>query len=149
MKDQLIFTGSPTLTLRSGDGQIKQQFTVKNLVVQSGKTYFASRATQGSVAVMSHMAAGTINTAPIISNTALGGELARVALTSSVSYFNTVTYVATFGQGVATGAITEIGIFNAALSTTPGQTMLCRAVFPPVNKSVDDTLDISWVIAAN
>ena len=42
--DNLTLTGRPTLTLRDSLGNIKTHFTVDNLVVTTGKNYFASRA---------------------------------------------------------------------------------------------------------
>jgi hypothetical protein len=52
MKDQFTLTGAPTFKLVSPDGTVKQEFTVPNLVVTSGKAYFASRAVGTSMAVM-------------------------------------------------------------------------------------------------
>jgi hypothetical protein len=45
-------------------------------------------------------------------------------------------------EGVGTGAISEAGIFNAS----SGGTMLCRTVFPVVNKQASDTIAITWTI---
>jgi hypothetical protein len=50
--------------------------------------------------------------------------------------------VATFGAGVATGAITEAGVFNALTAGT----MLCRTVFSVINKGALDTLVITWKV---
>jgi hypothetical protein len=86
------------------------------------------------------MAVGSSNTAAVTSQTALGGELGRVALTSTTRAANTVTYVGTFPAGTGTGAITEAGILNAA---TTGN-MLCRTVFGVVTKAAGDTVIITW-----
>jgi len=55
------------------------------------------------------------------------------------------TYVATFGAGTGTGAVTEAGLFNAA----SGGTMLCRTVFPVVNKQSGDSMTVSWVVTVS
>lgn len=51
-------------------------------------------------------------------------------------------YVATFGPGVGTAAITEAGIFNAASAGT----MLARTAFPVINKGALDTLTLTWKV---
>ena len=53
-----------------------------------------------------------------------------------------IEYVTTSGAGVATGAVTEAGIFNASSSGT----MLCRTVFAVVNKGSGDTLQVTWTV---
>lgn len=117
----------------------------KNVVVSVGKTYIASRMTANTVNVMSHMAVGTGNTTAISSDTTLEVELSRVALTvtGGTPSSNTVTYSATFPAGTGTGALTEAGVFN---DVTTG-TMMCRTVFPVINKQAADTVTITWVVS--
>ena len=91
---------------------------------------------------MSHMAIGTGSTAAAAGNTALGSEAGRVALTSSTVTDNAVAYVASFGAGTGTGAITEAGLLNASSSGT----LLCRTVFSVINKGANDTLGITWTV---
>lgn len=118
---------------------------VPNLVVSTGKTYIASRMTANTVNVMSHMAVGTGNTAASVADTTLDSELARVALatTGGSPSSNTVTYTATFPAGTGTGGLVEAGVFNASSSGT----MLCRTVFPVINKQANDTVAISWTVS--
>lgn len=123
-------------------GQIKQQFEVPNLVVTSGKNYIASRTTGTAQAVMSHMGIGSGMVAPAAADTALGTQLARVALTSSTTTNNVTTYVASFPAGTGTGAVTEAGIFNAASAGT----MLCRTTFSVINKGANDSITITWTV---
>lgn len=143
--DNLTLTGQPSIILRDSDGNIKTQFTINNTVVTAGKTYFAARAVGTQTSVMQHMAVGTNTTPSAVANTALGAEISRAALSAATASINQVTYTATFGSGAGAGAISEIGIFNAGTNGI----MLCRAVFPVVNKAADDRLDISWVISVN
>lgn len=119
--------------------QIVQE--IPNLVVTAGKNFIASRMT-GSTTAMSHMAIGSTNTAAAAGDTGLGGELGRVALSSSSTTGAVTTYSATFPAGTGTGAVVEAGVFNASSSGT----MLCRTTFAVVNKGANDTLTITWQI---
>ena len=67
---------------------------------------------------------------------------AMEALDSTTVSTNTITYVASFEAGDATGAVTEAAIFNASSSGT----MLCRVVFAAINKASADTMSVTWVI---
>lgn len=132
--------GSLEVILLDETGKQKDYRKVNNLVVAVGKDTIASRMVGNSIAIMSHMAVGSSNTAAVTSQTALGGELGRVALTSATRSANTITYVGTFPAGTGTGSITEAGILNAA---TTGN-MLCRTVFGVVTKAAGDTVIITW-----
>jgi hypothetical protein len=135
-------TGRLNIQVIGPDGMIKDEQAVDNLVVTVGLNFIASRIRDASAAVMSHMAVGSGSAAAAANNTALGTELGRVALTSSTATNSSVAFVATFGAGVGTGAVTEAGLFNA----TPAGTMLCRTVFGVVNKEAADTMVITWTV---
>ncbi len=147
VNDSIKAKGTLQLTLIDETGQIKQQ-DEHNLVVNTGLAYIASRMKDTTAGAMSHMGVGTGTTAAAAGNTALETALgARVALDSTTLVTTTATddsvqYVATFGAGTATGAITEAGVFNALTSGT----MLCRTVFPVINKGALDTLVITWKV---
>ena len=104
-------TGKVHLTVTNEHGEVVEQ-RAANLVVTTGKNFTASRMVGVASNVMSHMALGSNNTAAAVGDTALLGELGRVALASSSATTNVVTYTATFGTGVATGGVQEAGIFN-------------------------------------
>jgi outer membrane protein assembly factor BamB len=140
--ENLKASGSLRVVVTGADGKVKEEHQFKNLVVTVGKNFVASRMVGTASAVMSHMAVGSNNTAAAAGDTALGAELGRVALSTSVATTNVVTYTATFPAGTGTGAIVEAGIFNASSAGT----MLCRTVFAVVNKGVDDALSITWTI---
>lgn len=122
-----------------------ETFERKNLVVAAGKTNIAARMAGNTVAVMSHMAVGTGNTTATSSDTTLATELARVALTvqGGTPSSNTVTYSASFPAGTGTGALQEAGVFNDSSTGT----MMCRTVFPVINKQAADSITITWVIS--
>lgn len=144
IQDNLKVTGDLKVQIFDKTGKLKEERELKNLVVTTGKTFIAARMV-GTPTAMSHMAIGAGSTAAAAGDIALGAELGRVALTSSTSASNVVTYVATFGAGTGTGAVTEAGIFNAS----SGGTMLCRTVFSVINKGVDDAMSVTWQITVN
>ncbi|MFZ9326461.1 MAG: hypothetical protein ACO24H_03240 [Polynucleobacter sp.] len=127
------------------DGQIKTDETFKNLVVNVGKDFVASRMVAASATVMSDMAIGSGTTAAAAGDTTLQSELGRVTLASASATGAVVTYTASFPAGTATGAITEAGIFNAAVAGT----MLCRTVFSVVNKGANDSMSVTWTVTVS
>lgn len=140
----LKLKGELRVVLNKEDGTT-EQFDHTNLVVNSGLNFIVERMASANDSVMSHMAIGEDNTAAAAANTTLGNEAGRVALTSTTVSTNTVTYVATFGAGTGTGAITEAGILNASSSGT----LLCRTVFPVVNKQSGDSMTITWTVTVS
>ena len=138
-------TGRLSIEVFSSSGLLKEKINVPNLVVTTGRNYIASRMTATSATAMSHMAVGTGTTGAVIGNTTLETELTRRALDSQSTVDNVSTYITTYPAGIATGAITEAGIFNAASAGT----MLCRTVFGVVTKAVDDIMIITWNITVS
>ncbi len=146
INEKIRATGQVSFVLTDEHGNIKQQDS-KNLVVDAGLAFIASRMIGTAATVMSHMAVGTGTTAAADAQTTLVTESARVALTSSTQVTTTVAndsvqYVAAFGPGVGTAAITEAGLFNAASAGT----MLARTVFPVINKGALDSLTLTWKV---
>lgn len=130
------------LTIAINDEVVRD---IDNLVVTTGKNYVASRMKDATTTAMSHMAVGTGSTAAAAGDTALGGEAARVALSSTAVSGADVTYSATFPAGTGTGALTEAAVLNASSAGT----MLCRTVFAVVNKGVSDQMSVTWVVTAS
>jgi hypothetical protein len=143
INDDLKLRGDVAIVLKDKDGNVKDSREIQNLVVSSGLTFICSRMAGTSAGVMSHMALGSGTTAASASQTDLVSILgSREALDSTSASSNTITYVSSFEAGEGTGAVTEAGIFNASSSGT----MLCRTVFPVVNKQADDTMSVTWTI---
>ncbi len=134
--------GVLNIVLRDETGNVTQEVTVPNLVVDTGLAYIASRMKDTTQTAMSHMAIGEGTTNPAAGDTALEDEAARVALTTTTVTDNAVEYVATFGAGVGTGAITEAGILN----NSTGGTLLCRTEFAVINKGASDSMTITWTV---
>lgn len=138
------------LVLQDEYGVEKYRTVVPNTVVNGGKAFIAqsmTKTTTNSPVAMTHMGVGTSSTAVAVTQTTLVTEIGTrqtvtpTNVTTTVSN-DTIQYVATFGAGVATGALTEAGIFNASSAGT----MLCRTVFSVINKDVNDSLTITWKV---
>ena len=145
IEEKIKVTGDVSIKLFDEAGNVKDERTIKNLVVTTGKGFIASRMVGTAASVMSHMAVGSSSTAPANADTGLGGELGRSALTSSSASGAVVTYTASFPSGVGTGALVEAGIFNASSSGT----MLCRTTFAVVNKGANDGMSITWTVTVS
>lgn len=141
-QENLKASGSLRVVITGSDGKVKEEREFKNLVVNTGLAYVASRMVGTAANIMSNMALGSGTTAASASDTALQTELGRVTLASGTAAANVVTYTATFPPGTATGAVTEAGILNAASAGT----LLCRTVFAVVNKGTDDAMSVTWTI---
>ncbi|MDC1008103.1 hypothetical protein OAQ14_03385 [Gammaproteobacteria bacterium] len=140
LNDGLKLTGKLSIAINN---EVVQE--IPNVVVTDGKGFVASRMKNATATAMSHMAIGTGSTAAAASDSALGSESGRVSLTSTTVTNNEVEYVATFGAGTGTGAITEAGILNASSSGT----LLCRTVFSVVNKGAADSMTITWTVTVS
>ena len=140
--DKSEATGKLPTELKNPQGKVVETREVKNLVVDDGLEFIASRMKDTTSTAMSHMAIGTGSTAAAAADTALGTEAARQGLTSTTVTANAVAYVASFAAGTGTGAITEAGILNAS----SGGSLLCRTVFSVVNKGASDSMTITWTV---
>jgi len=143
-KETMKATGKVNVVLKDEFGNVKEDFTVNNLVVDTGLDFIASRMKDATATAMSHMEVGTDNTAAASGDTALGAAVSssRTALTSTTVTDNAVAYVCTFAAGTGTGALTEAGIFNASSAGT----MLCRTVFSVINKGASDSMTVTWTV---
>jgi len=109
------------------------------MIVDTGLQHIADQLAEQSQAGMSHMAVGTGTTVESPADTALEAEAARAAFTAKTRSGHKVVYVADFAPGVGTGALTEVGLFNAAADGT----LLSRITFPVKNKGAGDSLQIT------
>lgn len=136
-------TGKVLLELLRANGAI-ERVEIDNLVVTVGKGVIADRMKAAPAKnAMSHVAVGTGATAPAAGDTTLQTEVggSRTALGTAVSGA-VITYTATLGAGVGTGALTEAGLFNASSSGD----MLARTTFSVINKAAGDTLNVTWTV---
>jgi hypothetical protein len=139
-RSSLGIRGFAESMLFHSDGSISA-YMKENGITDTGFSFIANsvgnRAASGATTAMSHIAVGTGTTAFAASQTALITELNRQAASYAHTNLTKVfSFSASFPAGVATGAITEAGVFNAASAGT----MLDRVVFSVINKGSDDSL---------
>lgn len=143
LTDSIKVTGQVSFKVYDKNGNLKEEFVEKNLLVTAGLAFIASRMKDATATAMTHMALGSGNTAASAGQTALVSQLgSRAALTATTVTSNVIEYTATFAAGVATGAVVEAGIFNAS----SGGTMLCRTVFGLKTKDAGDSFAMTWTI---
>jgi hypothetical protein len=146
MSFDLNLTGKLRLVLTDEHGRVKADVETDNAFLDQGKGVVANRMqltpTQPGV---SHMAIGNQSSVPADpSNVTLQAEIARVALLSQQVTGASVTYNASFGPGVGTGAVQEAGLYGSG--AVGGQPAFTRSTFPVINKAAADTLAISWLV---
>lgn len=141
--ENVKLSGELCIEVRRADGSLKETRTVKNLVVNAGLALMASRLKDNTTLPVSHMALGQGVAAALAADTALGVEVGRSALSSPPTLTGgSISYSATFPGGVATGPVTEAGLFNSAV----GGAMLCRTKFGVVTKEATDVMSVTWVV---
>lgn len=146
-RSKIKASGQVHLQVISPNGELKEERKIKNLVVDDGLDYIASRMKDATATAMSHMEVGTGTTSPVAGDTTLETAIvgSRVALTSTTVTSNAIEYIGDFPAGTGTGAITEAGVFNASSAGT----LLCRTTFAVVNKGAADTLKITWTVTVS
>jgi hypothetical protein len=142
VQEIVTLRGELLAILRGPDGRVRERVRRSNLIVTVGKNHMADQMSDSGETAMSHLAIGTGTTAPVVGNTTLETEIARAALDSKTQNNNVVTYIATFGAGVGTGAITEAGLLNAAAAGT----LLNRVTFAVINKGAADSLQLTFTV---
>lgn len=115
----------------------------KNLIVQAGKNFLANAVLSNSISPFVAIAVGSSTTAASSGDTALGSESYRSVYSTTNTLNSVITLSLFLSPGVATGSISEAGIFNNA---TSGGTMLSRIVFSTITKQSIDTLRLTWTI---
>lgn len=152
IKDGLKLSGVLKIDVMDKDGNLKDTRNLKNLVVTTGLNFIAGRMVGTTPSVMSHMGIGDGGaTAASAEQTNLQGtnKFRKAFTTTASSSNNVVTYTCLFdtADNITGGAITEAAIFNDG--TDGSGDMLCRTVFPVVNKGAQDTMTITWTITLN
>jgi len=142
LQERVRARGELTFRLVGPDGRVKRIIRRRNLIVTSGKSHMADQMSDQGEGAMSHIAIGTGTTAPVVGDTTLESEIARVAVDSKTQNDNEVDYVATFAAGVGTGAITEAGILNASSAGI----LLNRVTFSVITKGASDSLQVTFTV---
>lgn len=134
---------------RDKDGNVKQEKTILNIIVNGGKAQVAGLILSdiGGTA-FDYIAIGEGASGPSATDTALGSESHRGAgtgtRTTTTVTNDTAQLVYTFNFS-SSYAITEAGIFNAA----SGPLMLCRTVFSAINVVNGDSLQVTYKVVVS
>lgn len=119
------------------------QKRVKNKVVLSGRNLMRDLLTGDSTADVSHIAVGTSGTVVADSDTALGGEVTRLAFTKHATSDNQAVFYLYLPSTAANGStLQEAGIFNAASAGD----MFARATHTSIAKTASIAIYYTWTI---
>jgi len=112
-----------------------------NLIVDTGRDFFAKRIFQNSTELISFVALGTSQFNATVNDTTLVQEIGRQNIQFPEIEGNIISYVATFPEGIATGTIREVGLF------TNSNAMVSRTILQDsYEKTENDFLNIFWNI---
>ena len=145
MQDSINVRGDVTITLTGPGNQIEVR-EYKNLVVNNGKTILA-RLLGHDVAYINEyidtIAFGTSGDAPVVTNTALGGEVLAKAATVSYPAYNSVMFSATMldTEGGA-NTFQELGLKSSGTGI-----LFSRLVIPSITKSSLYKIQVDWTIS--
>lgn len=121
---------------------------VDNTVVTSGRAWVLGQIQSKNIVtsqVMGYIAIGSDTTAPASTNTALGLEVTRLAV-SSIDTTNLTAappneqFQVQFATNLANTTLAEVGLFNSSA----GGTMLARATFASFVKATSNIFNISY-----
>lgn len=137
---KVIVTGE----LFDEEGNLKQKFVKHNLITNKGYDFLCnSFANSIRPNPMQYIAVGSGTTPPELTDTGLESEVERLQAEFSHTPDSTfLTIGITLGAGVATGALTEAGIFNDAEAGD----MFDRVTYPVINKDALDVYRITFNI---
>ncbi len=115
-------SGQYDVTIYGGDGEIRNSFSLPNVVTTAGKEYLASFLKSAAAGALTftgkYMAVGTALTAESVGDTALGTELARTTGTASYTSGAIYNITATFATGATVGSISEFGLLTSSANGT-------------------------------
>lgn len=166
IKDPIGLRGYGVVLLTDGDGEIKDIEPFANIITNAGDTYYARMGVVGvspanvtAPTLVSRMKLGTGATAPskaagtneVIQTYIAGSVLAfdasfPTAGTASANSGANATYKTTWPAGTVTNAaITEATITSSAADAQGAAAdTIARITFAAKNKTVDDSLAITW-----
>jgi len=139
INDSLKITGHVTAHLYEGS-QLIQTIEQPNLIVDVGKNALTRRIAYAGEPIIQQIAIGSGTDTPIASDTDITAQTAITnALFTEIQDNNVVAFIATFPEGVGTGDIREVGLFDTE------NTLISRTLFSTVfNKQPSQFLNVSW-----
>jgi len=146
MKQVLNIIGNVKLEVFDVNGYLKDEKIIHNVVTDAGKAGIVDQVlTTPSLGVITHMELGTGSGGTLTLNNYIAGS--RTAFTSKTRNTNVLTIVGDFPAGVGTGSITEAGTFDT--NTENAGNMWMYATFTAIEKTLADTLKITWTLTAS
>ena len=152
-KPEEFFTlrGQLEIVKRNLAGQIVDKRVINNTIVTAGRRWVMEAIQSGNNAssqTIGYVAVGTSTTAPATSDTALGSESDRNAITSFTTSNLTSTAPswraeASFATNEANTTLGEVALFNSSAAGT----MLGRATFSTIDKTTSNTLSVSYTVS--
>lgn len=149
--DTIKIKGTYHFQILDVDGNVKDKWSVNNLVVNAGKAQLALLAGDATATPFTYIAVGTSSTAVAGSQTALQAETttnglsrasATVSRTTTTVTNDTLSLAKTF-TATGTVVVKEVGVFNAASSGT----MLSRALTSTKTLVNGETLAVTYTLA--
>lgn len=143
LKAGLKISGWVRGEIKDADGKVVDSWEDHNLVTTDGLNFLTTWLTTASQSTkfMPYIAIGSGTIAPDPTDVALGSESSRLAGDISASGA-TYTNTASFGPGVGTGLVSELGLFSAS----SGGTMFARHTFAPRVKTESNTVTVVWSV---
>lgn len=150
--DTIRLRGSLRFALGDPEGRILKEWEVKNLVVNNGRAFVLKQLNSVNHDVasnLSHLALGSSTTAPATSQTALGGEVTRKAITSITTTELTanppyISMVVTFATNEGNTTMGEAALLNSSSAGT----MFNRATFASFVKATSNTLSVTYNVSS-
>ena len=129
-----------TIHVEKGIGSnITQTLKQSNLVVSGGKNFFAERILSTSNRLINRIAIGSGSTSPQLTDVELFNERAKREIEFSDRENNILTFLATFPEGIGTGVIREVGLFDNT------DIMICRSTLQTsFTKTEIEFLNVTW-----
>jgi hypothetical protein len=144
MKDSMDFVGIVNLKLYGPDGDLKQEVTTHNIIVNMGRAHVIDLLDKADVLLPNYVGIGDGTTAAAASDDSLVGALASASASPSQSVDAYTSRVAvTFASGTGTGTVKEV---TRGMSTSDiiARTLLAESA--QVNKGASDSLVVTYDI---
>lgn len=152
-KSKLSMKGVWHIEVRDAEtGQITYEKTKENIIPDVALNAFASQIALSTITTdigdNLYIAVGDDNTAVSASDTTLGNETARKAISSRSVSDGVASIVVFFASGEATGTHEEVGLFgngkNSTASSSPDTGILFSHVNDTISISASETLTLTF-----
>lgn len=155
MREPLTIRGIVRLIFHDArTGRELRRVEAENLITNSGAAVIA-QLLNGEIQVVAPIygAVGTASTAPAVTDTQLGSELARALVASQARGGNLLTWNFFFTTAMANGSIAEAGVFLSALglvaSPTANSGALLNHALVSASKNNTETMTLQVQLTIN